>query len=78
MSNLSAARSGDQRQALETLRDTLAGLLDSTEANVHAQLAAQYRATLADLAALPDAGKKSASERLQDRAAASISAIRTA
>ena len=51
-SNLSAASSGDHRAALEALRDTLASLLDSTEAQVHAQLAAQYRATLADLAAL--------------------------
>lgn len=50
--NLEAAQSGDQRKALEALRDTLAGLLDTTEAQVHAQLAAQYRATLADLAAL--------------------------
>ena len=77
-SNAAAAASGDLRAALETLRDTLAELLDSTEANVHAQLAAQYRATLADLAALPDTGRKSASERLQDRVAAAIAAPRTA
>ena len=77
-SNAAAAASGDLRAALETLRDTLAELLDSTEANVHAQLAAQYRATLADLAALPDTGRKSASERLQDRVAAAVAAPRTA
>ena len=52
--NLVAAQSGDRRKALEALRDTLAGLLDETEAQVHAQLAAQYRATLNDLAALDD------------------------
>ncbi len=56
-SNLAAATSGDTRKALEALRDTLASLLDSTEAQVHAQLAAQYRATLADLAALDDSAK---------------------
>ena len=48
-SNLSAARSGDRKQALEVLRDTLAEQLDSTETATHAQLAAQYRATLAEL-----------------------------
>lgn len=57
-SNLEAARTGDARKALEALRDTLASLLDSTEAQVHAQLAAQYRATLADLAAIDGAGAK--------------------
>ena len=57
-SNLSAASSGDHRAALEALRDTLASLLDTSEANVHAQLAAQYRATLADLAALDNVAAK--------------------
>lgn len=62
--NLEAARSGDRRRALEALRDTLADLLDTTESQVHAQLAAQYRATLADLAALeqPDAGRGTVDE----------------
>lgn len=78
VTNLEAARSADQRLALEVLRDTLAAQLDATEAQIHAQLAAQYRATLADLAALPDTGKKSASERMQERAAAAIAASRTA
>ena len=48
--NLIAAQSGDRKQALEVLRDTLAAQIDDTEANVHAQLSAQYRATLAELA----------------------------
>lgn len=48
--NLTAARSGDRREALVALRDTLAGLLDTTESQVHAQLAAQYRAALAEIA----------------------------
>ena len=50
--NQVAAGSDDQRAALVALRDTLAHKLDTVEANVHAQLAAQYRATLADIAAL--------------------------
>ena len=49
-SNLTAARTEDRRAALVELRDTLASLLDSTEAQVHAQLAAQYRAALAEIA----------------------------
>jgi hypothetical protein len=49
-SNLSAAQSDDRRQALVALRDTLAGLLDTTESQVHAQLSAQYRATLLEIA----------------------------
>lgn len=69
-SNLSAAQSGDQRKALEVLRDTLAEQLDVTESNTHAQLAAQYRATLDALAALPAGEEKTASERLAERIAA--------
>ena len=69
--NLAAAQSGDRRQALEVLRDTLAEQLDTTESNTHAQLAAQYRATLADLAEIPATEGKSARERFQDRVAAS-------
>ena len=53
--NLTAARSGDRRAALEALRDTLAGLLDTTESQVHAQLSAQYRATLLELAEIDGA-----------------------
>lgn len=68
--NLDAAQSGNRREALEALRDTLAGLLDTTEAQVHAQLAAQYRATLADLEALEPAKGRSARERLADRVSA--------
>jgi hypothetical protein len=68
-SNLAAARSGDYRKALETLRDTLAAQLDETEKATHAQLASQYRATLAELAALPAVDGKSARERLADRVA---------
>jgi hypothetical protein len=83
VNNRDAARSGDLRKALEALRDTLAEMLDTTEAQIHAQLAAQYRATLADLAALPsaapaetskgvvnlDAAKKRRTDRQQSAAA---------
>ena len=54
--NLTAARSNDRRKALVALRDTLAGLLDTTESQVHAQLSAQYRATLAEIAEIDAAG----------------------
>ena len=70
MLNLEAARSGDRREALEVLRDTLAAQLDSTDSAIHAQLTAQYRATLAELAELPAGTEKSASERFADRVAA--------
>ena len=53
LSNLEAARTS-RRAALEELRDTLAEQLDTATTNVHAQLAAQYRATLADIAALDE------------------------
>jgi hypothetical protein len=72
-SNLEAATSGDHRKALEVLRDTLAAQLDTTESNTHAQLAAQYRATLDALAALPVVEERSASERLAARIAAANS-----
>lgn len=49
---LEAAQSGDTRRALETLRDELASAFDLAPPTVCAQIAAQYRATLADLAAL--------------------------
>jgi uncharacterized protein (DUF2267 family) len=69
MTNQEAAASGDRRAALVTLRDTLAVQLDTTEAQIHAQLAAQYRATLAELDALPQPEAKTARERLAERVA---------
>ncbi len=45
--------SGDHRRALEALRDRLAADLDVAPPTVSAQLAAQLRATLAELAGLP-------------------------
>lgn len=67
MSNLEAARTNDRRRALEQLRDTLAAALDSAEPNVQAQLAAQYRAALAELAGLPDTGRVSKRDELAAR-----------
>lgn len=69
--NYTAAQSGDRRQALEVLRDTLAEQLDMTDKQIHAQLAAQYRATLAELDELPVTEGKSARERFEDRVSAS-------
>lgn len=47
--NLDAVKNNDHRQALVTLLETLAHQLDTTEAQIHAQLAAQYRAAWAEL-----------------------------
>lgn len=68
--NLQAAQTGDRREALVALRDTLATMLDQTEAQIHAQLAAQYRATLAEIAEIEAAvnGKpKGVRDELKDR-----------
>jgi hypothetical protein len=48
--NRKAASSGDHLAALEALRDTLAMALDGDNPNVYAQTAAQYRATLNEIA----------------------------
>ncbi len=62
-SNLSAAQSGDRRRALEQIRDSLAQAMDEVTGPALAQIAAQYRATLADLDELAaDAGEESAAD----------------
>lgn len=48
-SNREAVEANDHRQALVTLLETLATQLDTTEAQIHAQLAAQYRGAWAEL-----------------------------
>lgn len=53
--NREAVDAGNHREALVTLLRTLADQLDTTEAQIHAQLAAQYRAAWAELVAI-DAG----------------------
>lgn len=68
-SNLEAARTQDRRRALEVLRDTLAAALDVAEPNVQAQIAAQYRAALAELAGLPEIGKVNKRDELAARRA---------
>jgi hypothetical protein len=50
MSILDAAQTDDRRAALVALRDKLASELDATDKQVHAQLAAQLRATLLEIA----------------------------
>jgi hypothetical protein len=52
VNNREAAKTGDRRRALEVLRDTLAERLDTAQAEIHAQLAAQYRATLLEIEAM--------------------------
>ena len=65
--NLEAAKSGDRRRALEALRDELAGLLDDGPPGIAPQVAAQYRATLADLADLENARVRTAVDELKER-----------
>ncbi len=65
--NLSAARSGNRREALETLRDTLARQLDRTDTATPAQVAAQYRATLAALDELKEPREGSAADDAASR-----------
>lgn len=72
--NLEAAQSGERRDALVALRDDLAAALDAAEPNVKAQLAAQYRAVLSELAALPDETKVSKRDELAARRAGRQSA----
>lgn len=55
--NREAASSGDRLAALEALRDTLAMALDGDNPNVYAQTAAQYRATLSEIAEIIEAQK---------------------
>ena len=50
--NRSAVAARDHRAALVALLETLAEQLDTTEAQIHAQLAGQYRAAWAELVAL--------------------------
>lgn len=62
-----AAASGDQRAALEAIRDQLAGQLERCEPAVAAQIAGQLRATLKDLAALPAAKEGSMTDEVKRR-----------
>ena len=68
MSNLEAAQSGDVVEALRELRDTLASDMDEAPVAVRAQIASQYRATLAELAArTPPEEKRGTVDELKER-----------
>lgn len=67
--NLEAAQSGDRLEALMVLRDTLAEMLDTSEAQVHAQLAAQYRAVLSEIAEITPEGVVSGAESIANAVA---------
>ena len=69
MSNLVAAQSGDRLQALIVLRDTLADQLDTTDAQIHAQLAAQYRQTLSEIEEIAPEETVSDAESIADTVA---------
>jgi hypothetical protein len=66
----SAAQSGDRRRLLEAIRDRLARDLDMAPAAVSAQLAAQLRATSAELDALPAPEETSVLDQIAARRAA--------
>jgi len=59
----------DQRRRLTELRDKLEKAIESCSENMLPQLSGQYRATLADLAALPSvvAGPVSKMDELKER-----------
>ena len=67
MSNLEAAQSGDVVEALRELRDTLAFDMDEAPVTVRAQIASQYRATLAELAAQTPPEKRGTVDELKER-----------
>jgi len=66
----SAAVSGDRRRLLEAIRDRLARDLDLAPAVVSAQLAAQLRATSAELDSLPAPEETSVIDQIAARRAA--------
>lgn len=63
----------DRRKRLEELRDQLASAIATCTENMLPQLAGQYRATLADLAALPPVVEKvSVTDELKQRRAGRV------
>ena len=67
MSNLEAAQSGDVVEALRELRDTLASDMDEAPVTVRVQIASQYRATLAELAAQTPPEVRGTVDELKER-----------
>lgn len=88
MSNLKAAQSNDRREALVEARDTLARAIDGAVSRgdgTVAQLVAQYRATLAEIAELDAANPTQTvtvvdelAGRRKNRDAASADSVRPA
>jgi uncharacterized protein YciW len=72
--DLGDLKSDDRRSALVALRDELADALKDCTVGVKAQLAAQYRATLKELAELPDAKKVTKADELANRRKARLAA----
>jgi hypothetical protein len=62
-------KSGDQRTALEAMRDRLAEDMDGAGQNVVAQIAAQLRAVLTELAALPAVERTEVDDLIERRKA---------
>jgi 2-hydroxychromene-2-carboxylate isomerase len=73
-----AAASGDQRAALEALRDLLADQIGLADPAVVAQIAGQFRQTLKDLAALPPTREGSKLDEVKQRREARRAAAKAA
>jgi hypothetical protein len=69
MSVLGAARSGDEVQALEAMRDKLAEAMDDSEPAVVAQIAGRLESVLRRLGELRPAGKVTLNDALAERRA---------
>lgn len=65
---------GDRRRSLEALRDKLARAMDEASSGVVPQVAAQLRATLKEIAELPDGKKVTTADELRDRRKARLAA----
>jgi hypothetical protein len=69
------AATGDIRATLEALRDRLASAFDAADVNIKPQISGQLRATLADIAGLPEVVVKlSQADELRAKRAAKRSA----
>ena len=64
-----ACQSGNHRQALEAMRDSLAAAMDAAEPAVVAQIAGRLQAVLSELATLPDVEEDEVDELARNRKA---------
>jgi hypothetical protein len=62
-------KSGDQRMALEAMRDKLADSMAKADPNVIAQIAARLQAVLTELAALPAVERTEVDDLIERRKA---------